>query len=59
MGYAILPKRLVDGFYRNSIEVVKDAPVCVDKFYLITRRQTQSTAASIYIQNFIVEALKD
>jgi len=58
MGYGILPKLLVDGYYPDSIEEVPNTPLYTDKFCLIMRRQKQPSAAALYIQEYIVEALR-
>lgn len=58
MGYGILPKLLVDGYYSQSIEEVPNTPVYTDNFCLIMRRKTQPSAAALYIKEYISKTFR-
>ena len=56
IGYGILPKLVADSHYSDSIESVKDSPVYLDRCYLVSRKQKQTSVAAAHIKEVIVKA---
>jgi DNA-binding transcriptional LysR family regulator len=56
IGYGILPKLVADSHYSDSIEPVSNSPVYLDRCYLVSRKQKQTSAAGAHIKTTIIKA---
>ncbi len=59
IGYGILPKLVVESHYSDLIEPVKDSPVHLDRCYLVSRKQKQTSAAAAHIKEAVIKAFCD
>ncbi|MFT5756100.1 MAG: DNA-binding transcriptional LysR family regulator [Alteromonadaceae bacterium] len=56
IGYGILPKLVADSHYSDVIEPVKDSPVYLDRCYLVSRKQQETSVAATHIKEAITTA---
>ncbi|NQZ23869.1 MAG: LysR family transcriptional regulator [Colwellia sp.] len=58
IGYGILPNLVADSHYSDLIEPVNDSPVHLDRCYLVSRKQNQTSAAAAHIKEAVIKAFR-